>query len=174
MIHLSVHSNSLTSPEPNMIILNHHEDDSIGDLVYQNIASKTQKEPMELRKIETDQAPKAIGPYSQAVAFENFVFVSGQIPIDPKTGSIADPTIQGQTRQVLANIEAILKADGLSFENVIKAEIYVTDINDFHTINSIYAEKFSHPIKPARQLMQVAKLPMDSKIEISCIAVRTR
>jgi 2-iminobutanoate/2-iminopropanoate deaminase len=127
---------------------------------------------MPLRKIETEQAPKAIGPYSQAVVFERLVFVSGQIPIEPKSGKIVDFTIQGQTRQVLENIEAILEADGLSLENVVKTEIYVKDIGDFQIINVIYAEKFSHPIKPARQLMQVARLPLDSLIEISCIAVK--
>lgn len=129
---------------------------------------------MTLRKIETEDAPKAIGPYSQAVGFEQLLFVSGQIPIEPKSGKIVENTIQGQTRQVLANIEAILKADGLSLENVVKTEIYVKDINDFQIVNTLYAEKFSYSIKPARQLMQVARLPMDSLIEISCIAVRSR
>lgn len=127
-----------------------------------------------LRKIETDKAPKAIGAYSQAVIFEQLVFVSGQIPIDPKAGKIVDNTIEGQTRQVLANMEAILEAEGLTFENVVKVEIYVKDIGDFQKINAIYAEKFSYSIKPARQLMQVARLPLDSLIEISCIAAITR
>jgi 2-iminobutanoate/2-iminopropanoate deaminase len=127
---------------------------------------------MTLKKIETEKAPKAIGPYSQAVGFERLLFVSGQIPIDPKSGKLIEHTIEGQTRQVLANIEAILRADGLGFEHVVKAEIYVKDIGDFQIVNLIYAEKFSHPIKPARQLVQVARLPMDSLIEISCIAVR--
>ena len=126
---------------------------------------------MSLRRVKTKEAPQAIGPYSQAVAFKNLLFISGQIPINPKVGKIVDFTIEGQTRQVLANIEAILKAEGLGFEQVIKTEIYVKDLNDFQLINAIYGEKFSHPIKPARQLMQVARLPLDSLIEISCIAV---
>jgi 2-iminobutanoate/2-iminopropanoate deaminase len=126
---------------------------------------------MTLQKIETDQAPIAIGPYFQAVIFEGFIFVSGQIPIDPKSGKIIESTIQGQTRQVLENIEAILRAGNLSLENVVKTEIYLKDINDFQVVNSIYAEKFSYTTKPARQLMQVARLPLDSLIEISCIAV---
>lgn len=129
---------------------------------------------MVFKKIETEKAPKAIGPYSQAVGSESFLFVSGQIPIDPKTGEIVETTIEGQTRQVLANIEAILQADGLGFEHVIKAEIYVKEMNDFQVINAIYGEKFCHSIKPARQLMQVARLPKDSLIEISCIAIRTK
>jgi 2-iminobutanoate/2-iminopropanoate deaminase len=127
---------------------------------------------MGLYKVETKEAPNAIGPYSQAVGFDRFLFVSGQIPIDPSSGKVLDPTIAGQTRQVLKNIEAILKADHLGLEDVVKVEIYVKDIGDFQTVNAIYAEKFSHPIKPARQLMQVARLPMDSLIEISCIAAR--
>ena len=125
------------------------------------------------RHVETKKAPQAIGPYSQAVGCESLLFISGQIPIDPKVGEIVETTIEGQTRQVLENIEAILQADGLGFEHVIKAEIYVKDITDFQVINEIYALKFCHPIKPARQLVQVARLPKDSLIEISCIAVRS-
>ncbi len=125
-----------------------------------------------LRQIETLAAPKAIGPYSQAVSFDSFLFISGQIPIDPATGKISETTIEGQTKQVLANIQAILKADSLGFENVVKMEVYVKDLNDFHIVNAIYATAFPHPIKPARQLMQVARLPLDSLIEISCIAAK--
>lgn len=124
-----------------------------------------------LQKIETEHAPKAIGPYSQAVKFDHFLWVSGQIPLDPKSGKIVEQTIEGQTRQVLANLEAILKAAGANFANVVKTEIYLKDLDHFQIVNSIYAETFSHPIKPARQLMQVARLPMDSLIEISCIAI---
>jgi len=104
-----------------------------------------------LQKIETDQAPKAIGPYSQGIATEQFVFVSGQIPIDPKSGKLVDPTIEGQTRQVFDHIEAILKAAGLTLAHVVKTEIYVKDLNDFQAVNQLY---------------------MDSLIEISCIAVK--
>lgn len=127
---------------------------------------------MALRKVETEKAPRPSGPYSQAISFDRLLFVSGQIPIDPRSGNIMDHTIEGQTRQVLANIEAILKAEGLGFEHVVKVEVYLKDIADFKIVNSIYAEKFSHPIKPARQMLQVARLPMDSLIEISCIAAR--
>jgi 2-iminobutanoate/2-iminopropanoate deaminase len=121
-------------------------------------------------KIETDQAPKAIGPYSQAVKVGNLLFVSGQVPIDPAAGKIVDFTIQGQTKQVLANIAAILKAANITFENVVKTEVYMKDLNHFQEMNAIYAETFHYPIKPARQAMQVARLPLDSLIEISCIA----
>lgn len=121
--------------------------------------------------INTENAPKAIGPYSQAVATEQFVFVSGQLPVDPKSGKIVETTIEGQTRQVLSNIEAILNEAGLSFEDVVKAEVFLKDMNDFQKMNAIYAEKFSGPIKPARQAFEVARLPMDALIEISCIAI---
>jgi 2-iminobutanoate/2-iminopropanoate deaminase len=123
-----------------------------------------------LKEINTDKAPKAIGPYSQAVQAGQFLFVSGQLPINPQTGKVDDGTIEGQTRQVLANIEAILKTAGLSFNDVVKCEVYLKDMQDFQAMNGIYAEKFSGPIKPARQAMQVGKLPMDVRVEISCFA----
>ncbi len=125
---------------------------------------------MKMKKVETLLAPKAIGPYSQAVAAGEFLFVSGQIPIDPKEGKIVDYTIQGQTEQVLKNIEAILQEMGLGFVDVVKTEVYLKDMGDFSKMNEVYAQKFSHPIKPARQAMQVGKLPLDALVEISCIA----
>ncbi|MBS0629299.1 MAG: RidA family protein [Verrucomicrobia bacterium] len=123
------------------------------------------------KQIDTLDAPKAIGPYSQAVATEQFLFVSGQIPVNPKTGKIDEMTIQWQTSQVFRNIEAILIAAGLTFGDVVKVEVFLKDMNDFQILNGIYAEKFDAPIKPARQTVQVARLPMDALIEISCIAV---
>jgi 2-iminobutanoate/2-iminopropanoate deaminase len=126
--------------------------------------------PHNKKQIITEHAPKAIGPYSQAVATEQFVFVSGQLPIDPKNGKIIEMGIEGQTRQVLRNIEAILKEAGLGFADVVKAEVFLHDMNDFQKMNAIYAEVFTGPIKPARQAVQVARLPMDALIEISCIA----
>lgn len=125
-----------------------------------------------IQKIETEHAPKAIGPYSQAVMTQQLLFISGQLPIDPKAGKIVDHTIQGQTRQVLDNIEAILKAAGLTFDDVLKAEVFLKDMEDFQKMNALYAERFSGPIKPARQAFQVARLPLDALVEISCIAAR--
>lgn len=125
-----------------------------------------------MKKIETEKAPKAIGPYSQATVAGQFVFVSGQLPIDPATGKIIEHTIEGQTKQVLANIKAILHVANLSFAHVVKTEIYLKNLEDFQKVNAIYAEHFSDPIKPARQTMQVARLPLDSLIEISCIAFK--
>jgi 2-iminobutanoate/2-iminopropanoate deaminase len=124
-----------------------------------------------LKEINTDKAPKAIGPYSQAVQAGQFLFVSGQIPINPKTGKVDEGTIEWQTRQVFANIEAVLQAAGLTLNDVAKCEVYLKDMQDFQAMNAIYAEKFTGPIKPARQAMQVGKLPMDVRVEISCFAL---
>ena len=123
-----------------------------------------------LKKIETAAAPKAIGPYSQAVLAGPYLFISGQIPIEPNSGKVLASTIEEQTKQVLNNIGAILKEAGLNFENIVKTEVYLKDMQDFVAMNTVYASYFSHPIKPARQAMQVAKLPMDVLIEISAIA----
>ena len=117
-----------------------------------------------MEKIETENAPKAIGPYSQAVAAGGFVFVSGQLPTNPHG------TITEQTTQVLNNLAAILKAANLSLSDVVRCEVFLKDLSDFHVMNTIYADHFSQPIKPARQTIQVANLPLNSKIEISCIA----
>lgn len=123
-----------------------------------------------LHKIETEKAPKAIGPYSQAVRAGDLLFISGQLPINPRTGELVSPTIQAQTRQVLDNVAAILTAAGLSWKHVVKTEVFLKDLQDFKEMNTLYAECFSHEIKPARQAFQAARLPMDALIEISCIA----
>jgi len=121
-------------------------------------------------KIETESAPKARGPYSQAIRAGDFLFVSGQIPINPKTDKVDATTIEGQTEQVLANIAAILKAAGLTFQDVVRVEVFLKDIQDWPAMNALYAKTFSGPIQPARHAFQVAKLPLDVLIEISCIA----
>ena len=123
-----------------------------------------------IQKVETSKAPDPKGSYSQAIKAGDFLFVSGQIPIDPKTGALIEQSIESQTTQVLNNIEAILKVEGLNFENVVKCEVYLKDMKDFETMNRIYGERFSHSIKPARQTLQVVKIPLDALIEISCIA----
>ena len=123
-----------------------------------------------ITQIVTDQAPKAIGPYSQAICAGDYVFVSGQIAIDPAIGKLAGDTIEEQTRQVLKNIEAILAAQGLTLENIVKTEVYLNDLKDFSAMNNIYAEKFSYTIKPARATVQISKLPLDALVEISCVA----
>lgn len=124
----------------------------------------------DLSAISTDKAPAAIGPYSQAIKAGGFLFVSGQLPLNPQTGTIVADDIHGQTEQVLENIYHILQEAGLSFDHVVKTEIYLKDMQDFGTVNKIYASRFTGAIKPARQTMQVGKLPLDARIEISCIA----
>jgi 2-iminobutanoate/2-iminopropanoate deaminase len=125
-----------------------------------------------MKSISTDKAPAAIGPYSQAIEANGFLFVSGQIPLDPENGQVVEDDIKVQTRRVLDNIAAILKAAGSEFKQVVKVEVFLSDINDFAVVNEIYAEYFSHEPQPARQAVEVAKLPKLVKIEISCIACK--
>ena len=114
-------------------------------------------------------APAAIGPYSHAIAAGDFLFTSGQIALDPATGKLAGDTIEVQTEQVLKNLEAVLAAHGMTFANVIKTTVFLTDLADFATVNGIYATRFpTEP--PARSCVQVAGLPGGSKIEIELVA----
>lgn len=119
--------------------------------------------------INTDKAPKAIGPYSQAVEAAGFIFASGQIPIVPTTGEIVEGSIEEQTKQVLSNIHAILDEKNLCFADVVKTTVFLADMNDFAAVNAIYGEAFPEN-PPARSCVQVARLPKDVKIEIEIIA----
>ncbi|GMB00773.1 RidA family protein [Pelosinus sp. IPA-1] len=120
--------------------------------------------------VNTDFAPQAIGPYSQAIKANGFLFVSGQIPLDPMTGQIVYGGIESQTYQVLNNLKAILEKEGLGFDNVVKTGVFLKDMEDFAAMNKIYAEYFkSEP--PARACVQVARLPRDVSVEIELIAV---
>jgi 2-iminobutanoate/2-iminopropanoate deaminase len=122
------------------------------------------------RVIQTEKAPKAIGPYSQAIQAGNFLFLSGQIPIDPKTGESVKGDIRQQTRQVLENIKGVLESQKLGMEDVVKATIFLKDIGNFNQVNEVYATYFpSSP--PARSTVEVAKLPRDAGIEIEAIAL---
>jgi 2-iminobutanoate/2-iminopropanoate deaminase len=122
------------------------------------------------RVIQTEKAPKAIGPYSQAIQAGNFLFLSGQIPIDPKTGESVKGDIRQQTRQVLENIKGVLESQKLGMEDVIKVTIFLKDIGNFNQVNEVYAAYFpSSP--PARSTVEVAKLPRDAGIEIEAIAL---
>jgi 2-iminobutanoate/2-iminopropanoate deaminase len=127
----------------------------------------------ECKKIETDRAPKAIGPYSQAVGTDPFIFVSGQLPLDPMTGKMVESDIAIQINRVLDNLEAILNASGCSFQNVVRCDLFLKDLNDFSIVNQEYGKRFNQPVPPARQTIQVARLPLDALIEISCIAYKT-
>ena len=119
----------------------------------------------------SDMAPKAIGPYSQAVGVDNLVFVSGQIPVAPKTGVMPEG-IEAQTRQSLENIKHILAAAGLDFGNVVKSTVFLVSMADFAGMNKIYAEYFSEPY-PARAAFAVVELPKGAQVEIEVIASRT-
>ena len=119
--------------------------------------------------IASDAAPKAIGPYSQAIRAGSLLFVSGQIPLDPATGAMVEGDIAAQTRRVFANLEAILEAAGASFDNVVRTTVYLADMNDFATVNEIYGTYFSSPA-PARATVQAARLPKDARVEIDLIA----
>ncbi len=121
--------------------------------------------------VKTDEAPSAIGPYTQAIKAEGFVFLSGQIPLDPKTGQLVGQDIKQQTRRVLESIKAILEAAGSSLEKVVKCTVYLKDLNDFGPMNEEYGSYFKQ-LPPARTTVQVAKLPRDALIAIDVIATR--
>jgi 2-iminobutanoate/2-iminopropanoate deaminase len=118
--------------------------------------------------VNTDKAPAAIGPYSQAIKAGNFMFISGQIPVDPATGTVVSGGIAAQTKQALENITAILKSENISLGNVVKTTVFLTDMNDFQTVNQVYGEYFSQDA-PARSCIQVARLPKDVSVEIEAI-----
>jgi 2-iminobutanoate/2-iminopropanoate deaminase len=120
--------------------------------------------------ISTSEAPGAIGPYSQAVRSGRFLFCSGQIPLDPKSGQIVPGDIAAQTRRVLENIAAILKAEDLRFDHVVKTTIFLTNLADFQIVNEIYGSYFKHE-PPARSTVQVAALPKGVNVEIEVIAM---
>jgi len=117
----------------------------------------------------TNAAPAAIGPYSQAIQIGNFLFTSGQIPINPATGEFAEGGIKEQTRQSLTNVQSILKEAGLTMKDVVKTTVYMADMNDFANMNSVYAEFFAEPY-PARSAVAVKTLPKNALVEIEVVA----
>lgn len=121
------------------------------------------------KKINTSSAPAALGPYSQAIEAGSFVFVSGQLPIDPVTGQFVGDDIRELTRRSLTNIRNILSAAGLSMADVVKTTVMLADMNDFPAMNEVYGEFFSEPF-PARSAFAVRTLPKEGKVEIECIA----
>ncbi len=122
------------------------------------------------KEVKTDKAPQAIGPFSQGIVANGFVFCSGQIALVPKTGELNTGGIEDQTRQVLQNLSAVLEAAGTSLDNVVKATVFLQDMNDFASMNKVYAEFFKVPF-PARAAVQVARLPRDVKVEIEAMAI---
>jgi 2-iminobutanoate/2-iminopropanoate deaminase len=121
-------------------------------------------------KIETLEAPAPIGPYSQAVRANGFIFVSGQIPVNPKTGQVVNGGIAAQTHQVIKNISAILRAAGTDLDQVVKTTVWLTNLDDFSEFNQVYAEYFGE-IKPARATVQVLRLPKDVLLEMEAISL---
>ncbi len=126
---------------------------------------------MKKTAIATDKAPSAIGPYSQGIAAGGMVFVAGQTPLDPNTGALACEDIEGQTRQCLKNVSAILEAEGLTLDDVVKTTVFLNDMNDFAKMNAVYAEHFTKPY-PARSAVEVSRLPKDANVEIEAIAYK--
>ena len=125
---------------------------------------------LQKKELSTDKAPSAIGPYSQAVMTSGMIYVSGQLPIDPSTGSFAGDDIKAQTRQSLENIRAVLESAGGSLENVVKTTVLLKDIGEFTEMNEVYAQYFTG-ICPARAAFQVGSLPKDARVEIEAVAV---
>ena len=124
-----------------------------------------------IKPIETKFAPKPVGPYNQAILVENCLYCSGQIALDPSTGvMVGKGNIEEEARQVLKNLMAVVEAAGGKSSNVIRTTIYLTDLNDFAKVNTIYAEIFSETVSPARACVEVSSLPKGGKIEIDCIA----
>ena len=119
--------------------------------------------------LTTDGAPKAIGPYSQAIRVGPLLFLSGQVALDPATGQMVDGDVAAQTRRVMTNLSAVLNAAGLTFADVARTTIYLADLSDFAKVNEVYGSYFSEPF-PARASVQVARLPRDARLEIDAIA----
>jgi 2-iminobutanoate/2-iminopropanoate deaminase len=126
---------------------------------------------MSKKVVFTKQAPEPIGPYSQAIDAGNMVFISGQIAIQPSTSNLITANIEEETTQVMVNLEAILTVAGLSFNNVVKTTIFLKDMNNFPKVNAIYGKYFQQQ-PPARETVEVSRLPKDVNVEISCIAVK--
>lgn len=123
----------------------------------------------QLRQVQTDDAPQAIGPYSQAIISGDLVYTAGQIPLDPRTKEITDGGIAEQTERVMHNLRAILEAAGASLGSVVKTTVFLSDMGDFGVMNEVYAKHFGNH-KPARSTVQAARLPKDVKVEIEAIA----
>lgn len=125
-----------------------------------------------MKAVQTNLAPQAIGPYSQAIIAGEFIFCSGQIPINPETGLVVESGIKEQTTQVIKNLQAVLQEAGVNLENIVKTEVYLANMEDFSAMNEVYSENFTTQPYPARATIEVACLPKNVLIEISCIAYK--
>lgn len=128
---------------------------------------------MQRTKIQTSQAPAAIGPYSQAIRCGQFLYASGQIPLDPASGEVVGTDVQAQTERVMQNIQAVLAEAGSSLDQVVKTTVFLTSMNDFQAMNAVYARYFEGPdrLPPARSTVAVAELPRKVLVEIECVAI---
>jgi 2-iminobutanoate/2-iminopropanoate deaminase len=126
---------------------------------------------MNRKVINSHKAPEPIGPYSQAIMVNNTLYVSGQIAIDRETGQMANEDIATEAHQVMRNLEYILHEAGMAFKSVVKCTIFLKDMNDFQVVNNVYGQYFSHH-HPARETVEVSRLPKDARVEISCVAVK--
>ena len=124
-----------------------------------------------MKVIHTDKAPKAIGPYSQAIEAGDFIFTSGMIPVIPETGEIAGDTVEEQAKQAFNNLKNLVEASGSSLEKVVKTTVFIKDMNDFSRINEVYASFFTENL-PARSCVEVARLPKDVKLEVEAVALK--
>ena len=127
---------------------------------------------MNKKALQIPNAPATIGPYSQAILTNGLLFISGQCPINPKTGLLEMETIESATHLVMSNIEKLLHAAEMDFTHIVKCSIFLKDLSDFQKVNAVYATYFNN-IPPARETVEVARLPLDSSIEISCIAIKS-
>ncbi|HNX58629.1 MAG TPA: RidA family protein [Spirochaetota bacterium] len=123
-------------------------------------------------RIDTKQAPAAIGPYSQGLSANGFVFVSGQIGLDPQTGKLVDGGVASQTERVLLNIKAIVEAAGTTMDHVVRCDVYLSSMGNFAAMNDVYAKYFPGPAQPARVATEVSRIPKDALVEISAVAVK--
>jgi 2-iminobutanoate/2-iminopropanoate deaminase len=122
--------------------------------------------------VNTTKAPAPVGPYNQATSFNGMLFVSGQIALDPESGELVNDSIESETHQVMTNLKNVLAQADMTFENVLKASVFVSDMHDYSRINAVYAEYFDEDTAPARELVEVANLPKFVNIEISVIAAK--
>ena len=125
---------------------------------------------IERKSINTQSAPRALGPYSQAIITDGLIFTSGQIPLNPMTGNIVDGDFKQRVMQVLKNINAVLEAGGTDFSSILKMTVFLTDLSRFSTVNEVFSDQFKGIEPPARSVVEVAGLPMNADIEIECIA----
>ena len=125
---------------------------------------------IERKSINTQSAPRALGPYSQAIITDGLIFTSGQIPLNPMTGNIVDGDFKQRVMQVVKNINAVLEAGGTDFSSILKMTVFLTDLSRFSTVNEVFSDQFKGIEPPARSVVEVAGLPMNADIEIECIA----